>query len=633
MSKVRAEQYTNRLGTGAPEIPYGVTVPEGASIDGAGGLNLTGIATAGSFKGNLTGDVSGNITGFAATFSGPVTIGGTLTYEDVTNVDAVGVITARDGIKVTGGNLNVGTAITAYGSTGIVSATSYRGDGSQLTGIEAAPTIQLVADGTIAANTAVRVTPGGKAATISEFASALGSEEQTSGDVNQDGYARSSYGYDKVSSRVVAVYQKQTNSKSAYKVGTRSGNSITWGSESSFTGITGNGNYSNSVKIGTDKFFVVFQDGNDIKAVIMTTTSSNTASLGTIVTLHAVGGEFHDTPGVHLNPNTGNVILAYACGGGSGGAFGQMCTISGTTITVGSAVQIGTTGYSYSMGSDSVWDSIRQNVFFVFAGGHTNDKIYGRTVREPSSGTTVLLGTLQNQVNSQQNITTHSVALAFDPIKDSFVCMWRTTNNYGYYNYTDSAYDTTNHRPSFRTNGYTELWLGNNHVNSVNGLFYDAHYDSSTLKLIITNQVSNTLDGKYSTATFNSNATLTFNSDFTEWQASDYRYPSRNILLDNGAILLPYIDGANGSTTQQTRIKQFQSTNLSSGNFIGFSKEAYTNGQTATINVVGNVTTKSGLTPGEQYYVQQDGSVGTTAATPSVEAGKALTATSLLIKG
>ena len=107
MSKVRAEQYTNRAGSGAPEIPYGVTVPEGASIDGAGGLNLTGIATAGTFKGNLTGDVSGNVTGVAATFTGPVTIGGTLTYEDVTNVDAVGLITARSGIKVTTGGIDV----------------------------------------------------------------------------------------------------------------------------------------------------------------------------------------------------------------------------------------------------------------------------------------------------------------------------------------------------------------------------------------------------------------------------------------------------------------------------------------------------------------------------------------------
>jgi len=148
MSKVRAEQYTNRLGTGAPEIPYGVTVPEGASIDGAGGLNLTGIATAGTFK----GDLSGNVTGVAATFTGPVTIGGTLTYEDVTNIDSVGVITARDGVKVLAGGIN---------AVGVVTATSYRGDGSQLSGIEAAPTIQAVASGAIAANKAVKVNSDG----------------------------------------------------------------------------------------------------------------------------------------------------------------------------------------------------------------------------------------------------------------------------------------------------------------------------------------------------------------------------------------------------------------------------------------------------------------------------------------
>ena len=58
---------------------------EGASI------NTSGILTATTFKGNIVGT--------AATFTGPVTIGGTLTYEDVTNIDAVGLITARGGIK------------------------------------------------------------------------------------------------------------------------------------------------------------------------------------------------------------------------------------------------------------------------------------------------------------------------------------------------------------------------------------------------------------------------------------------------------------------------------------------------------------------------------------------------------
>ena len=45
--------------------------------------------------------------------SGNVTIGGTLTYEDVTNIDSVGLITARSGINVSAGGINV-TGITTF---------------------------------------------------------------------------------------------------------------------------------------------------------------------------------------------------------------------------------------------------------------------------------------------------------------------------------------------------------------------------------------------------------------------------------------------------------------------------------------------------------------------------------------
>ena len=56
---------------------------------------------------DLTGNVTGNITGTTATFSGDVTVGGVLTYDDVTNVDSVGVVTARSGLDV----LDVGTPV------------------------------------------------------------------------------------------------------------------------------------------------------------------------------------------------------------------------------------------------------------------------------------------------------------------------------------------------------------------------------------------------------------------------------------------------------------------------------------------------------------------------------------------
>ena len=148
MSRIRANKITNKLGTGAVELEKGAHLPIGMGITGAGGLNITGVVTAGSFVGSgaaLTGidataikDSGGNVkiqaqasgavhTGIStfqdidvdghtnldnisvsgvstftgdATFSGNVSIGGTLTYEDVTNIDSVGLITAREGIRL-----------------------------------------------------------------------------------------------------------------------------------------------------------------------------------------------------------------------------------------------------------------------------------------------------------------------------------------------------------------------------------------------------------------------------------------------------------------------------------------------------------------------------------------------------
>ena len=84
------------------------------------GISTLGNVTAGVATAN---QFSGNITGTAATFTGNVTVGGTLTYDDVTNVDSIGLITARNGLQVTGGiatvsgqtnlaNVNVSAAAT-----------------------------------------------------------------------------------------------------------------------------------------------------------------------------------------------------------------------------------------------------------------------------------------------------------------------------------------------------------------------------------------------------------------------------------------------------------------------------------------------------------------------------------------
>ena len=66
---------------------------------------------------NLGNYVVNNITGAAATFTSNVSVGGTLTYDDVTSVESVGLITAKSGIHVTGGSVRVGnTTTTANGN-------------------------------------------------------------------------------------------------------------------------------------------------------------------------------------------------------------------------------------------------------------------------------------------------------------------------------------------------------------------------------------------------------------------------------------------------------------------------------------------------------------------------------------
>ena len=73
--------------------------------------------------------------------------------------------------------------------------------------------------------------------------------------------------------------------------------------------------------------------------------------------------------------------------------------------------------------------------------------------------------------------------------------------------------------------------------------------------------------------------------------------------------------------------------NLTAENFIGFAADNYADTATATIKVVGNTTTQSGLTAGRKYYVQNNATLALTADTPSVEAGTAISATTLIVKG
>jgi hypothetical protein len=117
MSKLQVDDIVNKGDNGAPGFGKGAIVTGVATATHFSG-NLTGTAvTATTFTGALTGTATGltgtpditvrNVTGVGATFSGDVNISGTLAYEDVTNIDSVGIVTARAGVRVLGAGVTV----------------------------------------------------------------------------------------------------------------------------------------------------------------------------------------------------------------------------------------------------------------------------------------------------------------------------------------------------------------------------------------------------------------------------------------------------------------------------------------------------------------------------------------------
>jgi len=144
MSQVRANNVVNANNDGPPDFPFGATGINNAST--AAYADVAGIATYATTAGiatnatyattagiatdaqGLTGTpdiVVGNIIAVDGTFSGDVSIAGTITYQDVTDVNAVGVITATSGIDVTGRDINITSG--GVNAAGVITATEYDG--------------------------------------------------------------------------------------------------------------------------------------------------------------------------------------------------------------------------------------------------------------------------------------------------------------------------------------------------------------------------------------------------------------------------------------------------------------------------------------------------------------------------
>ena len=597
MSRLRADSLVNYSGSGTPNFKSGVT---GAAV-------------------TFTGD----ITAANGSFTGNVTIDGNLTYKDVTNVDSVGIITAQQGIQVSANGVTVsgvGTfnnPITVAGIatingggldvTGVITATSYSGDGSSLSGVS--PSVSGIASGTLANGQTVILQSDGTVTGIATTSQSLGSATVfESGNVTDRGIDAA---FDTSNGKVVIVYKDGGDSdKGKAVVGTVSGTSISFGTPVVFE-TTAMDYTSITFDSNANKFLIAYQEGggNQYGKARVGTVSGTSISFGTEVQFVSEASDIVGT----FDSSNNKIVLAYRDNNNYGAAI--VGTISGTDVSFGSVAQF---QGSDSRNPDITFDSTNNKV--VIAWRHLSNSHYGTAIVGTVSGTSISFGSAV----VFESARSENISATYDSSNEKVVIV-----------FTDNG-DSDKGKAIVGTVSGTSISFGSPVVFDSAAIFRTAAvYDSNAGKVVIAYKDGGNSGGGYnygrvivgtvSGTSISFDTSLIFESAATD--NIDATFAS-NI----NKVIIGYRDEGN-SNYGTSIVFRNESTNLTSSNFLGFSNAAYTDGQTATVQIAGAVDdAQSGLTTASVHYVQNDGTLSTTAGTPSVEAGLALSATEIAIK-
>jgi hypothetical protein len=159
----------------------------------------------------------------------------------------------------------------------------------------------------------------------------------------------------------------------------------------------------------------------------------------------------------------------------------------------------------------------------------------------------------------------------------------------------------------------------------------DIVYDAGASKIVIayrdvTNTQGKVITGSVSGTSISFDAPLVFEDTEPREVATTYD-------ANSGKVVIAYWDGGN-SDYGTAAVFQAPFTNLTATNYIGIADSDAADTGKAAINTRGAVDdNQTGLTAGQAYYVQTDGTLSTTAGDPSVFAGTAVSATKLIVKG
>jgi len=562
--------------------------------------------------------LSGNITGTAATFSGDVSIGGVLTYDDVTNVDSVGVVTARSGIKV-----GAGKSISAVSGT-----LTYYGDGSNLDGIESGVG-NYVASGTIDNGATVILKDDGTVGIATMVTSDTPSVGISSVFLSADTRTITSV-YDSTTDKIVVFftdYGPVVQDIGKVVVGNVTGTGITFGTPTTFNSGNSKAWYPVAAPIGGGKLVVEYTDGaGKGQAKVGTIDSStNTISFGSSSEFHSGGSSFdHSTAGY---AGTDTVAIAYRDANNSNHGYVSIGSVdtSANTITFGTPVNFGSFNTEYI---STTYDTINDKLIISYRNQPSNDR--GEVIAGDVSGLGVTFGpSAPAQFDGSGGIVFTSTT--FDSTNGKIVIAYRDGGS-PYAGLAIVGFVTTNNAVSLGSTvefaSAVSSYTTGYDINNV--------YDSTNNRVSISYQGTDPWPGKVIVGTVNGD-TISFGSSVV-FNSSICAYYSATFDSTNDKVVIVYKHetwtqppsnwGGNAVVLSPTS----QATNLTTDNYIGIAGEAISNAATGKINIIGGTNTgQSGLTTAQTYYVATTGILTTTADTPSVVAGTSISDTEILV--
>ena len=519
-----------------------------------------------------------------------VSVGGTVTYDGVTSIDSVGLITARSGIEV----------------SGIVSASTYYGSGANLSGVESG-VVNFVASGTIDNGATVIIKDDGTVGIVTLTTSDTPEAGTPVFYDSPNSLYYNTAAYDSTNDKVVIAYADGSNSlKGKAIVGTVSGSSISFGTAVEFE--SGATDYPRATFVGSGKVVIAYRDDDNSSygTAVVGTVSGTSISFGTPVVFESA--IITDSSGTYDSTND-RVVITYKDQGNYNYGTAIVGTVSGTSISFGTAVVFESAA---STTTSAVFDTTNDKVVIAYQDAINSE--YGTAIVGTVSGTSISFGTAA----VFESATTTVVSAAYVG-SGKVVIIYRDGGN--------SNYGTA----IVGTVSGTSITYGTPVVfNSANSTFMSVSYDSTNDKAVISyrdwgnSSYGTSILGTVSGTSISFGSPVVFESDSIGYTASAYD-------PDNGKTVIAYTSSSKGTAVIFSSTSQ--QTNLTTENYIGIAGEAIANAATGKVNVIGGVNSgQSGLTTAKTYYVQGNGTLATTADTPSVVAGTSISSTKIKVR-